>query len=257
MSMSVRTRAVLLGAAGLVVFVAVWSAITLASPDIFFPTPAAIVARAFEFWTSGEGLHNLRSSLGNLFAGLGLAVLIGVVLGLLIGSSRVLSLAFGPLIEFARAIPSTALIPFALLLLGLGDDMKIFLITFGTLWPILLNTVDGMRSIDPTLRDTASVYQIRGRARVTRVILPAVAPRIATGIRIAIPISLILVVTSELVGSSVGIGFVIVDAQATFRLLDMWSGILLLGVLGFLISWLFGLLERRLLRWAPTVVNNP
>jgi ABC-type nitrate/sulfonate/bicarbonate transport system permease component len=180
-----------------------------------------------------------------------------VVGGLLIGGSRLLSIAFGPIIEFARAIPSTALIPFALLLLGLGDDMKVFLITFGTLWPILLNTIDGVRSIDPTLRDTASVYQIRGWARVSRVLLPSVAPRIATGIRIAIPISLILVVTSELVGSSVGIGFVIVDAQATFRLLDMWSGILMLGILGFVISWLFGLIERRLLRWAPTVMNNP
>src|SRR5690606_5407509 len=83
------------------------------------------------------------------------------------------------------------------------------------------------------------------------VIVPAVAPRIATGIRIAIPISLILVVTSELVGSSEGIGFVIVDAQATFKLVDMWSGIVLLGLLGFLLTWLFGLLERRLLRWTP------
>jgi ABC-type nitrate/sulfonate/bicarbonate transport system permease component len=255
--MSIRIRAVLLGTAGLIVFVGVWTAITVASPNIFFPTPLAIADRAGEFWTSEEGLLNLRSSLGNLFAGLGLATLIGVVGGLLIGGSRLLSIAFGPIIEFARAIPSTALIPFALLLLGLGDDMKVFLITFGTLWPILLNTIDGVRSIDPTLRDTASVYQIRGWARVSRVLLPAVAPRIATGIRIAIPISLILVVTSELVGSSVGIGFVIVDAQATFRLLDMWSGILMLGILGFVISWLFGLIERRLLRWAPTVMNNP
>ncbi|HLT61741.1 MAG TPA: ABC transporter permease [Microlunatus sp.] len=246
-----RLRPVLLGLAGLIVAALTWVIGTTAAQNVFFPTPQTVLSRAAGYWTSPEGRANFASSLGNLLLGLLLAAVIGVAAGLVIGSVRLLSLAVSPWVEFARSIPSTALIPVAFLIFGLGDSMKLFLITLGSLWPILLNTIAGLRGIDQTLLDTAAVYRLSLGSRIRHVIVPAVAPRIATGIRIAIPISLILVVTSELVGSSEGIGFVIVDAQATFKLVDMWSGIVLLGLLGFLLTWLFGLLERRLLRWTP------
>ncbi|WP_223838654.1 ABC transporter permease [Saccharopolyspora pogona] len=151
--------------------------------------------------------------------------MLGIVVGVALGQVPLLHRALSPSIEFVRAIPATALLPFAMMLFGLGTEMKVFLIALGCVWPVLLNALDGTRSLEPTLRDTAS------------------------GIRVAIPLSLILTVTSEMVGSHQGIGFVIVDAQNTFRINDMWSGVLLLGVLDFALTWLFGLAEKLLLPW--------
>jgi ABC-type nitrate/sulfonate/bicarbonate transport system permease component len=249
--MSRRTRGLVLGAVGVVVALVAWVVGTTVQANVFFPTPQVVLARAAEFWGSAEGLHHVASSVGNLLLGLLLATVIGVGLGVLVGGVPLLATATAPIVEFLRAIPSTALLPVALLLFGLGDDMKLFIITLGSTWPVLLNTIAGVRQTEPVLRDTARVYQLGWGQRLAHVVLPAAAPRIATGVRIAIPISLILMVTSELVGASEGIGFVIVDAQATFRLVDMWSGIVLLAVLGFVLTSVFRMLERRLLRWAP------
>nr|WP_269149964.1 ABC transporter permease subunit [Nesterenkonia alkaliphila] len=174
----------------------------------------------------------------------------GVAIGLVIGQLAVVEQTVTPSLEFARAIPATALIPFALMLFGVSDEMKIFLIALGCIWPILLSTADGARGIDTTMRDSARAFQVEGIQFQRYVMLPAVLPRILVGIRIAIPLSLILMVTSEMVGVQQGLGFVITQAQATFQILTMWSGILILGILGFLLTFAYSLIERRLLRWA-------
>jgi ABC-type nitrate/sulfonate/bicarbonate transport system permease component len=233
-----------LGLLGVVTALAVWYLATVDSTNIYFPALDRIVAEAAEYWTSEAGVHNLLASLKTLFAGLAIAIVVGIVIGQLSIVERVVS----PALEFVRAIPATALIPFAMMLFGVGTNMKIFLIALGCVWPVLLSTADGARAVDRTLADSARAFQITGLQRQRYIVLPATTPRILVGIRIAIPIGLILMVTSEMVGSREGLGYVITQAQSSFRLLEMWSGILLLGVLGFVLTFLYSLLERRLRR---------
>ncbi|NDK31700.1 ABC transporter permease [Nesterenkonia haasae] len=238
------------GTFGAVAAVTAWFLISEHSNNAYFPPLRAILEQAWNYWTTAEGVTNILASLQTLAGGLSLAIVFGVVIGLIIGQLPVVEQTVSPTLEFARAIPATALIPFAMMLFGVSSEMKIFLIALGCVWPVLLSTADGARRVDRTLSDTARAFQVSGTQRQLYVILPAVLPRILVGIRIAIPLSLILMVTSEMVGVQRGLGFVITQAQATFQLLTMWSGILILGILGFTLTFLYTLVERRLLRWS-------
>ena len=121
-----------------------------------------------------------------------------------LGSSRTLRTATAPIVEFLRSIPPPALIPFAIVVIGVGDDMKVFIIAFVCLWPVLLNTIDGINGIDPTLKDTARVYGISGRDKLLRMTLPAASPQIFAGMRLSLSLALILMVISEMVASTNG-----------------------------------------------------
>ncbi|MGE2737243.1 ABC transporter permease [Mycolicibacterium vaccae] len=239
----------LLGVVGAVGALAAWFLITENSDNAYFPALSAVLAEAADYWTTPEGLANIRASLTTLSAGLAIAVIVGVTAGLVIGQLPIVERAVSPTLEFARAIPSTALIPFAMMLFGVSPEMKIFLIALGCVWPVLLSTADGARRLDSTMIASVRAFNITGLHRQVYVVLPAVLPRVLVGVRIAIPLSLILMVTSEMVGAREGLGFVITQAQATFQLLTMWSGILVLGILGFLMTFLYALAESRLLRW--------
>ncbi|MDF2584947.1 MAG: binding-protein-dependent transport system inner rane component [Mycobacterium sp.] len=238
-----------LGVIGALGALSAWFLISANSGNAYFPALSAIIAEAREYWTTPAGVANIRASLTTLSAGLGIAVLGGIAVGLVIGQLPIVERMVSPTLEFARAIPSTALIPFAMMLFGVSPEMKVFLIALGCVWPVLLSTADGARRLDSTMIASARAFNITGMQRQVYVVLPAVLPRVLVGIRIAIPLSLILMVTSEMVGAQTGLGFVITQAQATFQLLTMWSGILILGILGFLLTFLYSLAERRLLRW--------
>lgn len=239
--MSRRTLAGLLGA---VLAVVIWWVASAGSTNPFFPPLPRVLENLVEYWLGGAGTDHLLDSVRNLAVGLGLAVVLGIGLGMLIGQVRVLDRAISPTFEFVRAIPATALLPFAMVLFGLGTSMKIFIIALGCFFPILLNVIDGCRQLPATLLDTTRSFGITGWFRQLNVVGPAIYPRAAAGIRIAIPLALILVVTSEMTGSSVGIGFVLTTAQNSFNLVAVWSAILLLGVLGVVLNLLFGAVER-------------
>ena len=151
--------------------------------------------------------------------------------------------------EFLRSIPPPALIPFAIVVIGVGDDMKVFIIAFVCLWPVLLNTIDGINGIDPTLKDTARVFGISGRDKLLRMTLPAASPQIFAGMRLSLSLALILMVISEMVASTNGIGFFVLQSQRSFAIPEMWSGILLLGILGYVFNLVFMIIERRVLAW--------
>jgi ABC-type nitrate/sulfonate/bicarbonate transport system permease component len=147
-------------------------------------------------------------------------------------------------------VPPPALLPISIVLLhSIGNTQKIAFIAFFCIFPVLLNTVDGVRGIEPTLLDTARSYGIGGLERIRRVVLPAALPRIAAGMRISLSLAVITMVLSEYFASSSGVGYVLLISKNTFQLAPMWAAIVLIGLLGYLLNVVFVLAERRLLAW--------
>lgn len=142
-----------------------------------------------------------------------------------------------------------ALVPVAILLLGIGDSAKISLIAFCCVFPILLNTIDGVRNVVPELQDVGRAFRLTRRQRITAIQLPAALPQIFAGMRTALGLAFILGIVTEMTGSTDGVGFVTLEAQQTFEIPQMWSGMILLGVLGSLLNALLLFAERRALRW--------
>lgn len=218
--------------------------------ESFYSPPLRTILKAFgDTWTLDKLRTDVAPSLLRLLAGYLLAALIGIGLGVAVGLNRRLRAVLEPVLEFFRAIPPPVLVPVIMLFAGIGDGMKVIVIVFGCIWPILLNTVEGVRATDSVVLDTARAYGVTGPARLTRVILPSASPQIAAGLRQALSIAIILMVISEMFASSNGLGFTIVQFQRSFAIPEMWSGIILLGLLGFALSLLFRLAERWALRW--------
>lgn len=200
-------------------------------------------------WLFDRLTSDILPSLRRLALGYLLAVALGVSVGFALGMSTLLRIATSPVLSFARSIPAVALIPVFMALLGLGDLMKIVIIASVCCWPVLLNTTDGVVELDETMMDTTRTYGLTRWERFWHVMLPAVSPRIAAGMRTSLSLAVLLLVVSEMVASSNGIGFFVFQAQQSFSVADMWAGILLLGLLGYVLNVLFGLVERRSLHW--------
>ena len=232
-----------------VVLLALWWVLTAQSTSFYFPPLRTIVDAFGTTWFSDRIADDVLPSVLRLIAGFIGAVVVGVAIGVLIGSSRRIRLLAEPVLEFFRAVPPPVLIPVLMLFAGIGDTMKITVIVLGSMWPVLLNTAEGVRAIDDVLSDTARSYGLTGTARLRRLVLPSAAPQIVAGMRQALSISIILMVISEMFASSSGLGYTIVQFQRGFEIPEMWSGILLLGLLGFVLSLLFGRFEARVLRW--------
>ena len=232
-----------------VLLLVMWGVASSGSQTYYFPPLTDILTTFKDTWLFERVGSDVVPSLERMLAGFGIAVVVAVVGGLLLGLSRRARAAADPIIDFLRAIPPPALLPFAILVMGVGSSMKIFIIAFVCLWPILLNTIDGVTGVDPTLRETTRVYGISGRDRLRRVMLPAASPQIFAGLRTAVSLALILMVISEMVASTNGIGYFVLQSQRTFAIPEMWSGILLLGILGYAFNGAFVLIERRVLRW--------
>jgi ABC-type nitrate/sulfonate/bicarbonate transport system permease component len=224
-----------------------WTSNNSTSP--YFPPLGDIIQAFRESWLFRHVPTDAAPSLGRMGAGYGIAIVVGISLGMLLGLVPLIARALGPPLEFLRAVPPPVLIPVAILVFGIGNEMKVFVIVAGCVWPILLNTIDGVRGVEPTMLEMSRSYGL-SRARLwSRVLLPAALPQVFSGLRAALSIALILMVVSEMVASTNGIGFFVLDAQRTFAIPEMWSGIILLGVLGYTLNGLLMLAERRILRW--------
>jgi ABC-type nitrate/sulfonate/bicarbonate transport system permease component len=236
----------------------VWEFATVRADQAFFPPPSTFLPRMRELWFSGpadhafltsDALANFGPSLAKLAAGWAVASLAGVAAGLALGRSRRLAQYLDPLLQLGRAVPPATLIPFFIVVFHLGTTMEIATIAFGVVWPVLLNTMDGARSVDPLQLDTARVFHLGPGQRLFRLILPGAAPKIFAGMRVAVSIALILMVIAEIMGGGTGIGGQLIVAQRTFDLPAMWGSIVILGVLGYLLNTVFLAVERRSLRW--------
>lgn len=226
-----------------------WWILSADSDSIYFPPLSEIVVRLREQWFFAEFSSDLLPSLRTMLVGFLIAVVSGVVAGTLLGLVPLLNRACLPIISFLRSIPPVMLLPPAVILFGFGDGMRVGVVAFGAIWPTLLNTVDAVRDFDPNFRDVLRSYRVPRFTQVLRVVLPNAMPQILSGVSTSLQFSLIMLVVSESVAATHGIGFKVLEAQRGFDSLGTWAGTILLGVVGILLGLLFELFRHRAIRW--------
>ncbi|WP_101846969.1 ABC transporter permease [Zhihengliuella sp. ISTPL4] len=226
-----------------------WWIASAASTNPFFPPLQVILQRLWRLAQTPTFLLDVASSVGNLVLSFVLASAIGVLLGLLLGLVRPLSWLVEPTVHFFRAIPPVALVPIFVSLIGFGTETRILSITLAAVFPILISTIDGVRAGEPTLDMVSRVYRFSGPERLFSVMLPAASPRILSGMQVSLITAFVVMIASEMLGSSTGLGAATLLAQQSFAIPDMWAGILVLGIIGYAATALFTLFRRRTLRW--------
>ncbi|NVM98113.1 ABC transporter permease [Arthrobacter sp. SDTb3-6] len=231
------------------VVLAAWWVFSARSTNFFIPSLEQILTVLVRDLGNGVIMAGALYSLANLFVGLLVAAALGIGFGLLLGEVGWLCRIVDPIIHFFRSVPQAALVPMIIGVFGLGQGPKMGTIAFACLWPILLNTIDGVLGVEPTIRKFSKVYRIPRGLHFRKVVLPAALPQIVAGVRVALPIGITVMVVSEMFASTEGLGFYILNSSATFQVPETWAGALLVGVVGYIISMLFILAERRMLRW--------
>jgi ABC-type nitrate/sulfonate/bicarbonate transport system permease component len=196
---------------------------------------------------SGELLEIFGSSLYRMTIGYCLGTLAALAVGLLIANVRILHAALNPLIELVRPVPVPAIIPPLILLLGVDDLLKIFIISFTTFFPILVNTVSGIRAVDPVLIDVARTLRVGRLRTIFSIVVPASLPYILAGMRISLALALIVTIVAEMIAGSGGLGYYLTMMQYAMRASDMYAAILLLALVGYALNWFFLIAERALL----------
>ncbi|MEV0717726.1 ABC transporter permease [Asanoa sp. NPDC050611] len=256
----VRRRAAETGVKWLVLVacVALWQVAAASAANPYFPTPRVIGSTMADLWLSGPPSHlfltdavavDVLPSLLRLLAGFLVAGAAGIGLGLLLGRSDHASAYLGPTLTFLRSIPPPALLPVFFVLFPLGTPMQLAVIVFGVVWPVLLNTIDGAQNLDATLVETTRSMRLSRPRFLATVVFPAALPKIFAGLRVSLSLALILMVISELKGSYDGLGAQMILAQRNFDLPAMWAGIVLLGMLGYLLNALLLAAQHRVVGW--------
>ncbi len=215
----------------------------------FLPPFSEVLDAWYGLLQSGQLADNTWASLTRSLSGFGLAVVIGVPLGLLIGWYRPVANLLSPLLELFRNTAALALLPVFVLILGIGETSKISIVLYACLWPILLNTISAVRSVDPTLIRLARSLDLSAPRLFQKVILPASVPVIFTGVRLAGAVSILVLVAAEMVGAKAGLGYLINASQYNFAIPQMYAGIVTISVIGLVFNQLLVALERRFTAW--------
>ena len=227
-----------------------WWAYTVHRDDPKFPRPTTIISEVHKLFFFSQFNTNVVPSLERIAFGFAIAVVLGVAIGIPLGLSRIGRSAAMPHIEYWRAMPPPALLPISIILLhSIADRQKIALIAFFCVFPVLLNTIDGVRGIEPTLIETARSFRIPAHERIRRIVFPAALPQIFAGMRNSLALAVIIMVLAEYFSSTNGVGYVLLISKNTFEFKPMWAAIVLIGVLGYLLNALFLLVERHVLAW--------
>ncbi|MGF6778582.1 NitT/TauT family transport system permease protein [Paraburkholderia sp. GAS334] len=235
----------------IVVFIALWEALPrLGWVDATFLPPFSTVARALvEMLVSGELTSHLLASTGRALGGFVIAIAIGVPLGLFIGWYRALADILNPLLEIFRNTAPLAILPVFVLILGMGETSKISMVVYSCIWPVVLNTVSGVRNVDPLLIRSARSMGLSPLRLFYKVVLPASVPTVFTGIRVAGAYSILVLIAAEMVGAKAGLGYLVNYSQFTFEIPKMYAGIITLSVLGLAFNQVVVIAERRLTAW--------
>ncbi|GGQ75832.1 ABC transporter permease [Couchioplanes azureus] len=237
--------------AAIAVLAAVWETLPrLGVVDrTFLPPLSEVLTAWWQLVRSGELTAHLRASLSRSLSGFALAVAAAIPLGLVIGWYRPVANLLNPLLELFRNTAALALLPVFVLVLGLGETSKIAIICYACAWPILLNTVSAVRTVDPLLVRSARSLGIRPVGIFQKVVLPAAVPAIFTGIRLAGAFSILILVAAEMVGAKAGLGYLINYAQYNFAIPDMYAGIITISAVGLVVNQLLLAVERRFSTW--------
>lgn len=241
-----------LGVLVLFVLLCIWELVTragLVSPRALPPASEVVRAGVLDLWYGDLG-KQAATTIRRIVLGFGWACLVAIPLGVALGRSKTLYAALWPLFEFLRPMPIVAIMPILIFFLGLGDRMSTTMTAVGAGWYILINTVDGIRSVDPVLIETGRTFQISPLRQLWTIYLPAAAPQIFTGLRLSLGIAVIVTVVVEMAsGFGGGLGSYISINSGSFRLPEAYAGICTVALLGYAIARLFLLLEHRLMRW--------
>jgi ABC-type nitrate/sulfonate/bicarbonate transport system permease component len=233
---------------------ALWELLTrtgILNPD-HIPTMTDTVAELFELLGESSFWSAVGSTLQGWALGLGIAAALAVPLGIVIGSSDTAYRSVRFVVEFLRPIPSVALVPLAVLIYGVGLESKVFLAAFASFWPLFVQTLYGVRDVDPVAIDTARSFGLSRLERLWRIKLPSAVPYIATGLRISSAVALILAVTAEIVIGSAGLGREINVARQGGAIEVMYALIITTGLLGWTLNTVTTRAERRVLHWHPS-----
>jgi NitT/TauT family transport system permease protein len=249
-----------LGAGFPLLLILLWHIAVIYTGTRLVPSPRQVAVMMWDFAFggiyddafSGTILTHILKSMQRVYGGFLLAAAIGIPLGLLIGRIKVLRDLLEPTISLLRPIPVTAWLPLSMILFGLGAKSAFALVCLGAFYPILLNTIFGVRSVDPKLFEAASMLGCRGNAQFYKVVLPAAMPSIFTGLRLGLGLAWFVIVVGEMTGVPQGLGAVIMDARTLSRTDLVICGMIVIGVAGYLSDRVVVLIGNRLLRWSPT-----
>lgn len=240
-----------LGAGFLVVLLALWEAAARLSgaKAALFPAPSMVAGTLATMIVEGHVFVPLAESMLRLGVGYMAGLALAVALGVAMGYSRALDNLFEPLVELLRPIPKAALVSPLMFFLGIGDLMKVTVVALGVFFPILINTILGVRSVEPELLETARTFGIGTRSMLAKIVLPAASPQIFAGMHISLGMGFVLVIIAEMISADGGLGFAIVNAQRSFRVKEMYAWVVVLALTGYAMNALFMLLRGRILRW--------
>ncbi len=220
----------------------------------YFPPPAAWFDSVLFLSRSGKLWPAFAATVSTFAIGLALASVIGFTLGIWIGRSRGLRRALAPLLEFCRGLPPPILVPVAVLLLGYAESLKLLVVVWVAIWPVLLNTATATGLLDELLLDVARTFHFSATTVLRKIVAPAVVPPFLLGVRIAIPLAIIITLLVEMLTSLPGIGSLIVTSQRQFRSAEVYGLLVLVGILGLLVNAVFTVIEGAVLRrWPPTM----
>jgi NitT/TauT family transport system permease protein len=252
----IRTSEFLKGIFGVIVFLVLWEFCSRLGviDSIFIPPFSKICASLWHLVRSGELGYHAYISLWRAMMGLGLGIAVAIPLGLLVGEMPVIERFLDPILQTFRQTSTLSLVPVFILLLGLGETSKVVMIFWGVLWPILLNTISGVKSVDQLLIKAAKSMNESVFGLLFKVILPAALPHIFTGIRLASTSAIMLLIVAEMVGASSGLGFLIYDFQVKYQIPEMFSIIALFSILGLVLNYVLVIVERKIIKWKPEAV---
>jgi NitT/TauT family transport system permease protein len=254
-----RARAIALGAGFPLLLILLWDRAVALTGTRLIPSPRQVAVMMYDFSFggvyddafSGTILIHLWKSMQRVYGGFFLAALVAIPLGLTLGRIKILRQLLDPTISLLRPIPVTAWLPLSMIFFGLGPNAAIFLVFLGAFYPILLNTVFGVRSVDPRLFEAAAMLGCSGPAMFRQVMLPAALPAIFNGLRVAHGFAWILIVVGEMTGVPTGLGSVIMDGRTLSRTDLVITGMIVIGVAGFVTDRIIVTISNRFLAWSP------
>jgi NitT/TauT family transport system permease protein len=255
-----RLRPILLAIAFPMALLAIWHVSTAGRPGSLIPPPYDVWLELRDLAFGGinddaysRTLHiHLLASVSRVYGGFALALIVALPLGMLIGRVPLVRQAIDPTIQILRPVPVTAWLPLAMIIFGLGPRSAVFLVFLGAFYPILVNTIFGVRSVEPRLFEAAAMLGCSGPAQFFRVVLPAALPSIFTGMRLGLGFAWVVIVVGEMTGVQTGLGAIIMEARQLSRTEIVISGMIVIGIFGFLSDQLVILIGRRCLAWSPS-----